>query len=49
VSDEELRAHARASIGGYKVPRTVEFVDALPVSAAGKLLNRELRAAGQEA
>jgi acyl-CoA synthetase (AMP-forming)/AMP-acid ligase II len=47
VSAEEIRAHARASIGGYKVPRSVEFVDALPVSAAGKVLKRDLRAARQ--
>jgi acyl-CoA synthetase (AMP-forming)/AMP-acid ligase II len=49
VSEEEIRTHARASIGGYKVPRSVEFVDALPVSAAGKVLKRDLRAARQDA
>jgi Acyl-CoA synthetases (AMP-forming)/AMP-acid ligases II len=30
-------------ITGYKAPRSVEFVDALPVSAAGKVLKRTLR------
>ncbi|MGQ0623913.1 MAG: acyl-CoA synthetase [Sporichthyaceae bacterium] len=44
VSAEELQAHARASIAGYKIPRSLEFVDVLPVSAAGKVLKRELRA-----
>lgn len=41
---EELRAHCKTVIAGYKTPRTFEFVDALPVSGAGKVLKRELRA-----
>ncbi|MFE0426067.1 long-chain-fatty-acid--CoA ligase [Streptomyces sp. NPDC058953] len=40
----ELRDHTARSIAGYKTPRTVEFTDALPVSGAGKILKRELRA-----
>ncbi|MGW4205944.1 AMP-binding protein, partial [Streptomyces sp. NPDC004726] len=40
---QEIRAHAKALIAGYKAPRSVEFVDALPMSAAGKILKRELR------
>ncbi len=42
---DEIRDHTRTTIAGYKVPRTVEFVDALPVSAAGKILKRDLRKA----
>ena len=41
----DLREHAKTRIAGYKAPRSAEFVDALPVSAAGKILKRELRAA----
>ena len=41
---DELRAHVKEHIAGYKAPRTVEFVDALPLSGAGKVLKRELRA-----
>ena len=41
---EELRAHAKQHIAGYKAPRSVEFVDALPTSGAGKVLKTELRA-----
>jgi acyl-CoA synthetase (AMP-forming)/AMP-acid ligase II len=41
---EELRAHVKEHIAGYKAPRSVEFVDALPLSGAGKVLKRELRA-----
>jgi acyl-CoA synthetase (AMP-forming)/AMP-acid ligase II len=44
VGVEELRDHVRALIANYKTPRTVEFVDALPISGAGKILKRELRA-----
>jgi acyl-CoA synthetase (AMP-forming)/AMP-acid ligase II len=38
-----IREHAKTLIAGYKAPRTAEFVDALPVSGAGKVLKRELR------
>ncbi|QJY49906.1 long-chain-fatty-acid--CoA ligase [Pseudonocardia broussonetiae] len=44
TSAEELREHTKTLIAGYKSPRSVEFVDALPVSGAGKILKRELRA-----
>lgn len=44
VSEEELIAHARTQIAGYKVPRSVEFLaEALPKSGAGKILKRDLR------
>lgn len=33
----------RGRIAGYKVPRSVEFVDSLPKSGAGKILKRALR------
>jgi acyl-CoA synthetase (AMP-forming)/AMP-acid ligase II len=41
---DELREHTKALIAGYKAPRSAEFVDALPVSGAGKVLKRDLRA-----
>ena len=40
---DELRAHVKRLIAGYKSPRTFQFVDALPLSAAGKVLKRDLR------
>jgi len=43
VTAEQLREHTKTLIAGYKAPRTTEFVDALPISAAGKILKRELR------
>ncbi|MBW3664142.1 MAG: acyl-CoA synthetase [Actinobacteria bacterium] len=47
VSDdlaEELIAYCRDHLGGYKVPRTIDFHAELPRTATGKLLKRELRA-----
>ena len=40
---EELQAHCRQSLGGYKVPRRLEVVDALPRNASGKVLKHVLR------
>ncbi len=38
-------SHARESIAGYKVPKSVEFrAEPLPLSGAMKVLKRELRA-----
>ena len=39
----ELVAFCRERLSGYKIPRSVEFKDSLPMSAAGKLLRRALR------
>jgi long-chain acyl-CoA synthetase len=45
VTADELIAHAREEIAGYKVPKSVEFRDEpLPLSGAMKVLKRELRA-----
>jgi long-chain acyl-CoA synthetase len=41
---DDLVAHCRALIAGYKIPRSIEFRDALPLSAAGKVLKADLRA-----
>jgi acyl-CoA synthetase (AMP-forming)/AMP-acid ligase II len=43
VTAGELREFCRRHLAGYKVPRSVEFVEALPLSAAGKVLKRQLR------
>jgi fatty-acyl-CoA synthase len=45
VADErELIAHLDARLARYKVPRRVVLRESLPVSGAGKILKRELRA-----
>jgi acyl-CoA synthetase (AMP-forming)/AMP-acid ligase II len=41
---EQLIQWARGVMANYKVPRAVEFVDALPVNAAGKVEKEVLRA-----
>ncbi|MFC4909820.1 AMP-binding protein [Actinomadura gamaensis] len=40
---EELVAHVRASLAGYKAPRTIDFMDELPRTPTGKLYKRLLR------
>ncbi len=44
ASAEALLAHLGERLARYKIPRYVEFLTALPISAAGKVLRRELRA-----
>ena len=34
---------ARSKLAGYKTPKTVDFIPALPRNASGKILRRELR------
>ena len=40
---EELKAHVRKSIAGYKAPHWIEFVAELPMTATGKVRRFELR------
>ena len=42
---EELVAFCRERLAGFKTPRHVAVVDALPKNASGKILKRELRTA----
>ncbi|MDZ4770498.1 MAG: AMP-binding protein [Chloroflexota bacterium] len=42
LTEEALRGHLQFHLAGYKVPRTIEFRDHLPISAAGKVLKRVL-------
>jgi long-chain acyl-CoA synthetase len=44
VTEEELVAWSRETMAAFKYPRSVEFVEALPMTATGKVLKRELRA-----
>ena len=43
LTAEQLIAHCRANLTGYKVSRQVEFRKDLPKSNVGKILRRELR------
>jgi long-chain acyl-CoA synthetase len=45
VTEDELIAHARGLIAGFKVPKSIELrAEPLPLSGAMKVLKRELRA-----
>ena len=43
TSPAELINWARERIAGYKLPKSVDFIDALPRNPTGKILKRELR------
>ena len=43
LTAEEVVAFCRQTLAAYKVPKIVEFLEALPKSAVGKILRRELR------
>ncbi|GGT10101.1 long-chain fatty acid--CoA ligase [Nonomuraea spiralis] len=43
VTEDELIAWAKENMAAYKYPRIIEFRDALPMTATGKILKRELR------
>jgi len=43
LTRDELIAHCRKHLTGYKVPKSVEFYDELPKSNVGKILRRKLR------
>jgi len=42
TTEDELVAWGKERLAGYKYPRVVEFVDALPMTSTGKILKREL-------
>jgi long-chain acyl-CoA synthetase len=43
VSESDLIAWTKEHIAAYKYPRMIEFLGALPMSATGKILKKELR------
>jgi len=44
LDDQSVLAFARSELGTYKRPKRVEFVDALPLTAVGKIDKKALRA-----
>jgi len=44
LTEEDVISYCREKLAVYKVPKIVEFIDALPTSSAGKILRKELRA-----
>jgi acyl-CoA synthetase (AMP-forming)/AMP-acid ligase II len=45
LSAQDILAHCKQQIAGYKCPRSIELRSELPLSAAGKLLKFKLRQA----
>lgn len=43
MTEEEVTSFCRQTLAAYKIPKMVEFLEALPKSAVGKILRRELR------
>lgn len=43
VTEDELIDYCRGRLAGYKIPKTVDFVSALPRNSTGKILKREIR------
>lgn len=44
LTEDAIIAQCRSRLAGFQCPRTVDFTDALPRNATGKVLKRELRA-----
>ncbi|MCW2834207.1 MAG: acyl-CoA synthetase [Nocardioides sp.] len=42
ASEDDLKAHVKANLAGYKVPREIVILDELPRNATGKILKRDL-------
>jgi fatty-acyl-CoA synthase len=49
VTPEALIAYCRSRLAGFKTPKQVVFLDALPRTPSGKVLKRELRAIDSDA
>ncbi|MDQ5984577.1 MAG: Long-chain-fatty-acid--CoA ligase [Syntrophus sp. SKADARSKE-3] len=43
ITEEEIIAHCRKELAGFKCPKKVIFVDQLPKTPTGKILKREMR------
>ena len=43
ISEADLMAWTKSKIAAYKYPRVIEYLAALPMSATGKILKKELR------
>mgnify|MGYP003653964791 FL=1 len=44
LTEAELIADARSRIAGYKCPKSIDFIEALPRNPSGKILRKDLRA-----
>jgi fatty-acyl-CoA synthase/long-chain acyl-CoA synthetase len=44
IGEEEILEYSREHLAGYKLPRSVSFIDEIPRNGSGKILKKELRA-----
>lgn len=45
LTEDDVKAHCKENLTGYKRPKIIQFVDELPKTNVGKILRRELRTA----
>ena len=43
LTEDEVKAHCKKTMTGYKRPKFIEFIDEIPKTNVGKILHRELR------
>ena len=43
LTEDDLKAYCRTKLPGFKIPKSVTFVDSLPKGGTGKILKKELR------
>jgi long-chain acyl-CoA synthetase len=43
LTESDVRTYLRGKVAGYKVPKRVDFADALPREDSGKIFKRRLR------
>ena len=48
VTEDDIIAYCRDHLASYKAPRQINFIEALPKTASGKILRREMRKVGAE-
>jgi acyl-CoA synthetase (AMP-forming)/AMP-acid ligase II len=44
IDPDSIISYAREKIAGFKVPKSIDIIDALPRNASGKILRKDLRA-----
>ena len=44
IDPDDVISWARERIAGFKAPKTIDIIDALPRNASGKILRKDLRA-----
>ncbi|WP_438804321.1 AMP-binding enzyme, partial [Nocardia noduli] len=43
ITEDELIEWSRDRMAGFKVPRSIRFLDTLPLNATGKVMKNQLR------